>query len=147
MSTVALPQDFANRIREKTRSLIGEMIPEETITDYIKKEIDAIFTDKTVKYVNGKIADDNSYYNKTTLVAGSYEELTPVQAIIREELKKRLHECITNALDQHIVWDPKEIPKQFATEVAREIAPELINAMFRNTVQSLVNDIVRSMPR
>lgn len=136
-----IPHELAERLRERTRAMVGELIPDEAITEFVKNEVKAIFEVKSVKYVDGQLFDpQRSHFHANIEVrAGTFEELTPVQALIRTELRKKLVEHIGTELNK-IQWDSNQA-MPFVVAVTKELAPVLVETMFKGVVYETVRQM------
>jgi hypothetical protein len=145
VTAVALPSDLADRLRERTRTLVGELIPDEAITAFVTGEIKAMFEVKSAKLYDCNLEKTDSYGNSRSpdRICGAFEEVTPVQALVRITLREHLVKQIQTVLDGNRgIWnDGGSMAGPFAQEVTKAIAPHLVKSMFESIVQNALNQL------
>lgn len=130
------PGTFVEKLREKMKAALLDLIPEEQWESMLKAEVDAFFKNKTVQ------VNTASYYRNEER-AGGFR--SAVREVLTAETKKRVLAMLeTDEWSGH--WDgSRQVAGKTVAKIVRENAAEILENMFSMAAQNAVNALRQAM--
>lgn len=124
----AIPQSFEDKIKERLKKDIGDLIPDEALKTMVDKAIQDIFFKETVE------------------TSGYHSTKTP--SWFHQEVDKLLHEKIKESMKSYVNDNKKELNKiiaEITVSTLPTISASVVTGLMTGNMQSLGWDIKRNI--
>lgn len=130
------PNKLVDRVRERVRGTIADLIPEDAWTAMVKKEIDLFLKETTREAYNFN-------RNHERIPSGL---ATAVHDVLEEETKKRV-KAILDSPEWGANWMVEGQVSNAVKDLVVKHAPEIVQSLLGNAVQQFVQNMRNGMGR
>ncbi len=122
------PTNFVDKLRDKMKQSMIDLIPEEQWNAMLKAELDSFFSDKT---------DRNAYSYNT--VPSELKQV--IRRILNEEIQKKVREML-HSPEWSAQWKNNEmIAGEKIAELLKEHGAQILNAWLAGAIQQVVTSM------
>lgn len=133
------PSTLADRLKDRIRNSIADLIPDEQWNEMMKRELHRFFNDTTTTSRGG-------YYNETKAIPSTFAQV--FNEVMVDTTRKQLVEYL-NRPEYQPVWNAMgngtNVPGDAIRKLIAENAPALVEALFAKTFQDIMSSIRNAM--